>query len=434
MEIGLYQNQTTNLIMTPELKQAINILQYSNIELSQFIQEQALENPLIEIIDSPKIEKYLSHTKKNNNDIEVDFTNLIADNKKGLKEILLDQLQLLKLNSMQRDILSHLVLNIDDNGYLRIDLKELAYQLKVKVQLIEECIKLLHQLEPIGVGARNLKECLLIQARILYPDQPILITVISKHLPLIADKKWKELSQKLNISINEITKIVKIIQSLNPKPGAGISHSTTQYIEADIIVEENKNGGYIILLNDSFLPRFKINQDYYKLINSTNKISNYIKDQYQKYLWLVKAIEQRRSTILKITKVIIENQLEFLKNGFSSLSPLTLKEIADEINVHESTVSRAIRNKFIQTPIGTFEMKNFFSSKIRMNNGENISSTKVKYLLKEFIDNENKQKPFSDQKIADYFNSIGINISRRTIAKYREELNILPSSKRKLLI
>jgi len=442
VQLGLVQKQTMNLVMTTELRQAIALLQYSTIDLSQFIQEQSMENPLIELEDKPadihveeRYEPAFTRSGNSSDDEPVSPLDFIKSESNGLWEDLLEQAQFLNVSKEERLILHYLILNLDDNGYLQITTSEVAQQLKISQEKAEKSIQTLQQLEPIGVGARNLQECLLLQAKAYYPDEPIICEIITDHLELLGNKKWQELSRLLNISLTKIKKVADCIQTLDPKPCSGMSNpSPANYLYPDILIDK-ENEKYIVSLNDSYLPKMNVNQEYMNLINNKNETSKYVSDQYKRFMWLVNSIEQRRTTILKITKVIVEKQRSFLENGLSSLQAMTMKEVADEIDMHESTVSRATSNKVIRTPAGSFEMSQLFSSKLGKSDGNNASSTRVKFLLKQYIDEEDKRKPYSDQKIADYFKKKnGITISRRTVAKYREELKILSSAKRKEII
>lgn len=443
MKLGLDQKQTINLVMSPELRQAISLLQYSTLDLFQFIREQAIENPLIELEEKNTSvqfeEKYSMMGSKfysrnvNTEDDYVSPLDFLSTKEGGLDQYLLEQVKWLSISEGEKSILTYLIYNIDENGYLPMSNKEIEVQLDISPQEAEHAIKLLQGLEPLGVGARNLKECLILQAQEYYPDESLVAYVIKNYLELLSEKKWKKISTELGISLLEVKKIYEYIQTLNPRPCSDFTSPPTNYLYPDISIEK-KNGNYVISLNDSYLPNIHINQDYVGLISGKGDWSKYVTANYQKYLWLKKSIEQRRSTILKITEYIVENQQDFLDNGFSSIKAMTLKEVAESIEMHESTVSRAISNKVIQTPIGSFEMKRLFTSKLASNTGEYTSSVKVKMLLGELIRNEDKQKPYSDQKIADYLSKKhGITISRRTVAKYREELNILSSAKRKMI-
>lgn len=443
MQLGLFQKQTMNLVMTTELRQAIALLQYSTIELAEFIQEQALENPLIELEektpDIHTVERYEPSDKRSNSSNPneyVDPLDFICSESQDLREELLEQVRFSQINEEERTVLNYLVLSLDDNGFLPLTNTEIANMLNLSEESIHYYIDLLQQLEPIGVGARNLKECLLLQALAYYPDEPLISRVITDYLDLLANKKWQEISRTLDISLSAFKEIFNRIQCLDPRPGANMDHTgQAGYLYPDILIDKDESGEYTIALNDNYIPRIQVNQQYMNFINNKNETAKYVSKKYKSYMWLINSIEQRRSTILKIARVIADKQRDFLENGFASLDAMTLKEVADEIDMHESTVSRATSNKVIRTPAGSFEMSRLFSSKLGKNAEDNTSSTKVKILLKQYIDQENKCKPYSDQKIADYFKKEnGITISRRTIAKYREELNILSSAKRKEIV
>lgn len=436
MELGLFQKQTTNLVMTTELRQAIALLQYSTMELAQFIQEQALENPLIELEEKKQKlqieETYEVQRKKSTrNNESLSALDFVAEEKAGVAESLLEQVQWLNISVKDRAILKFLIFSLDTNGYLTISRRDVATHLSIAEATVERNIKRLQALEPIGVGSRNLKEYLLLQLKAYYPEKELAAKIISDHLEIFAHKKWLELAQKLRVSLNDIKDVANCIQTLQPKPCIGIEYGPTRYMVPDItIVKENDE--YIVSLNDNFLPGIRLNTTYKDMLSRSNETAHYFHEKYNHYKWLIRSIEQRRNTLLKIAAVLVDKQRDFLDHGFCMLQPLTLKDIAYAIDMHESSVSRAVKNKVIQTPRGTFEMQRLFTSKLKVQDGGHTSSTKVKILIKTIIEKENKQKPLSDQKIAEHlYNHDKITISRRTVAKYREELNLPSSSKRK---
>lgn len=430
MELVLQQKQKLNLVMTMELRQAIAILQYSTVELYDYLQEQELENPLIELKDrdGDHYDKGSIPIKSTGSEAKnpIDF---MPDEKTGERDELLEQVAWLDVTPSQRALLNHLVLNLDANGYLPLQADEIAVELGMDKEEVSSGINMLQSLEPAGVGAGNLAECLYLQVKAYYPEATVTGLIIKDHLEQLASKKWQEIARTLNIELAEVKTAFELIRSLNPKP-CRLDQKPIEYVNPDIIVEAT-DGGLEVYLNDKYLPKVEFNYSYNNTLDN-NGLNKYIKDKYKNYQMLISSLEQRRNTILKVTQAIIKKQQDFFTEGFSGLQPLTLKEVADEIGMHESTVSRATMNKFIQTPKGTFEFRIFFTSKLNTDNGEEASQTKVKLLLEEHIKNENKYKPYSDQKIADYFKTEkGITISRRTVAKYREELNIPSSSKRK---
>ncbi|GAB3793355.1 RNA polymerase factor sigma-54 [Virgibacillus kimchii] len=430
MELVLQQKQKLNLVMTMELRQAIAILQYSTVELYDYLQEQELENPLIELKDrdGDHYDKGSIPIKSTGSEAKnpIDF---MPDEKTGERDELLEQVAWLDVTPSQRALLNHLVLNLDANGYLPLQADEIAVELGMDKEEVSSGINMLQSLEPAGVGAGNLAECLYLQVKAYYPEATVTGLIIKDHLEQLASKKWQEIARTLNIELAEVKTAFELIRSLNPKP-CRLDQKPIEYVNPDIIVEAT-DGGLEVYLNDKYLPKVEFDYSYNNTLDN-NGLNKYIKDKYKNYQMLISSLEQRRNTILKVTQAIIKKQQDFFTEGFSGLQPLTLKEVADEIGMHESTVSRATMNKFIQTPKGTFEFRIFFTSKLNTDNGEEASQTKVKLLLEEHIKNENKYKPYSDQKIADYFKTEkGITISRRTVAKYREELNIPSSSKRK---
>ncbi|WP_373895790.1 RNA polymerase factor sigma-54 [Virgibacillus sp. CBA3643] len=433
MELALQQRQTLNLVMTTNLRQAIELLQYSTYDLYQFIQQQEMENPLIELVDKEDKSAYKGETtriKRSENSSQDPF-DFIASKEGYMRENLIQQARWLDIKEYESSIIDYLILNLDDNGYLPLSEREIALDLSIEVDKVSKGIELLQQLEPIGVGARSLKECLLLQLKYYYPEEQITASIIMDHLDMLANKKWHIIAKELGIPLSEVKAAYDFIRSLDPKPCTIISNVNTDYLNPDIIVDD-ADGKFVIHLNDGYLPEIRFNSQYSDLLHSNGDILKYTQDKYRGYQWLLSSIEQRRSTILKITHAVINMQRDFFVSGYSYLKPLTLKEIADEIEMHESTVSRATMNKVIQTPKGSFDFRALFTSKLNTEDGNSMSQTKVKILLEDFVEKENKYKPYSDQKISEFFKTKkGITISRRTVAKYREELKIPSSSKRK---
>lgn len=433
MELVLQQKQTLNLVMTAELRQAIDLLQYSTYDLYQYIQEQQAENPLIEIIDSDQDSYTYQPVYQAPGDGEEDSNDplaLAANDDKNLYDELLAQLNVLSLPEEQRELINYLIQNIDENGYLQINEVEVAKTFNCSIDDIETAVEILQQFEPIGVGARHLAECLTIQAQQIYPDQRLLIKLIKNHLTELANRDWEVIAKRYDISLEDIQDCFLLIQTLDPKPGAKFANDQVEYVEPDVIISYDQ-GKFSIQLNDSYLPAIRLNKDYLPYLNKQHEMSQYINHQYKKFQWLKNSIAQRRETILKITKAIINHQLEFFEGGFARLKPLTLQDVAEEIEMHESTVSRATMNKIIQTPKGTFNMRRLFASRLSRTDGTETSQTTVKWLLQDVVNNEDKTKPLSDQKIADYLKEKKeITISRRTVAKYRNELKI-PSSRQR---
>ncbi len=429
MELVLQQKQQLNLLMTTELRQAIELLQYSTYELEQYIRQQELENPLIELQEKVTDNTYEERTQyrstsSGHSDMPLEA---IANNRLNMRDELFEQVKFIYADGQVQKLLGYLIYNLDDNGYLTLDENEVLFN----EQEIERGIHLLQEVGPLGIGARDLRECLLLQIIHTSPRNELAESLVTSHLHLMAERKWEDLALQMDISMAQVKELHDFIQTLNPRPCVFISDFSTKYVTPDIIVEL-KNDELVFQLNDGYLPTIQLNNDYASFFHTKDEVSKYVNTHYNNYQWLLSSIEQRRNTIIKIVKVLLTRQESFFKNGFLSLKPLTMKEVADEIEMHESTVSRATKNKVIQTSFGSFDLRLLFTSKIDGVEGDSVSQTKVKTLLQTFIAEENKSKPYSDQKIADYFkNEKGISISRRTITKYRKELNILPSSQRK---
>ncbi|WP_172372635.1 RNA polymerase factor sigma-54 [Sporosarcina jiandibaonis] len=426
MELVLNQKQELGLVMTFQLRQAIELLQYSTYDLYQYIKEQELENPLIELEEPYSFRDEKSTGNASSTNSYEDLIEYVKSHDACMREELFSQAKFLYKNEQDQQLLNYLIHNLKDNGYL--SLTENEYYTESE---IDRGIQLLQQVGPIGIGARSLQECLLLQITYNYPEESLAASLIENHLDLLANRKWNEIARCMKLSLAEVKNIYDFIKTLNPNPCTLFSDSSVEYLNPDIIVEF-KDEKLVHYLNEGYLPEIHFNKEYSGLLNAKDETSKYINNQYNSYKWLLSSIEQRRLTILKIVGVLVEKQETFFKEGFQSLKPLTLKEVADEIDMHESTVSRATMNKVLQTPQGSFDLRMLFTSKLDTSDGSAISQTKVKTLLENFIENEDKYKPLSDQKIADYFNKEkGIRISRRTISKYREELNIPPSSRRR---
>lgn len=433
MELVLQQRQELNLRMTVELRQAIELLQYSTHELYDYLKEQALDNPLIELEEQTNDHIYEERPKRNSNFISSDDSPMdyIKSDDIGMRNKLFEQAKFLFQDVQDQKLAGFIIHNIDDNGYLTINDNESFSDQGFDDKEITRGIHLLQQLGPIGIGARTLKECLLLQITYEHPHQQLAECLITKHLDLLATRKWNEIASIMNLSLAKVKEVTDFIKTLNPKPCAFLADFSAEYLNPDIIVQY-KDGKLTYYLNDSYLPTIHLNKEYASLPTGNNETSKYMTSKLTNYKWLISSIEQRRQTIIKIMQVIITKQECFFKDGFIALQPLTLQEVADEIDMHESTVSRATTNKIIQTPKGSFDLRMLFTTKLETTDGNDISQTKVKALLENYIANENKQKPFSDQKIANYFNTEkGITISRRTISKYRDELNIPSSTMRK---
>lgn len=454
MKIGyeLTIEQTQKLSMTPELIQAIQILQYNNQELNEYIDKELLENPILESeyhkesdteidIDSLRdqliqadenVEAYKQWESHSTSD-EYSYENFVAFNY-TLTEFLIEQLHFSSLKGQDAEIGRYIIENIDDNGYLSMSLEDICSVLDVDLDSCERVLDLIHTFEPSGVGARDLNECLIIQLASLGELTDEIEFIISNRLKDLADNKYALISKDMGISIAEVQGIADLIRTLEPKPGRGFdSDNSIKYIIPDIYVEET-NGEYVVSANDGSTPSLHISSYYNSLTEeakSDKELSNYLNNRFNSAMWLMKSIEQRKKTIYNVASAIVQFQNDFFAKGERFLKPLTLKQIAETVGVHESTVSRAINGKYMQCPRGVFELKYFFTGGILNEDGSGVSSNSIKSMIKEFVDAEDDKKPLSDSKISEMLHEKGIDISRRTVAKYRDDIGILPSSKRR---
>jgi RNA polymerase sigma-54 factor len=463
MSYNLNLEQTQKLIMTPELKQAIEILQYNSLELNQFIQEELMTNPVLEPYQVKGENDSLGDADKDNNsEKEMDWKELFSEyddfrykNKNRIRtyedreetsfdnylstettliDHLLFQLQFTTLRGKYKVAGKYIVENIDSNGYLQITNEEVAKKFNLSIEEVEDIIKIIQSFDPVGIGARDLKECLLIQLHHNNIQNEIAYKIVKNFLEELAANKISYISKKLDISAHKVQEAADLIKTLEPKPGRLFSSlRDVRYITPDVTVEK-VDGEYIVVVKDSTAPRLFINSYYKKLLMGKEVemgTSSYINKKLNSALKIIKSIQQRRNTIYKVVKAIINHQVDFFDKGMMYLKPLTLKEIADEIGVHESTVSRAVNGKYMQCPRGTFELKYFFQSGVSSTFGDGISAESIKSIIKDLIDKEDPKKPLSDQVLSNELNKIGIKISRRTVAKYRDEMQIPSSSKRK---
>lgn len=470
---GLSLEQTQKLIMTPELRQAITVLQLSALELNDYLEQELEENPLLEVKDEhaereteqqssvESVESVENEEKEKEEKFDIDWQEYFNDRsdlgyikqpsvKKEedegysyenflsqaptLEEHLILQLSLVATKQNDKKIGEFLIGNLDNHGYLRVSLEEVAKIFRISEEKVEEVLKLIQTFDPIGVGARDLSECLLLQLEHRSENSEILKQLIKKHLEDLAAGRFNKLAALFNTTASKIQKEADVIKTLDPKPGRKFaSANEVRYVVPDVVVER-VDGEYIVLVNDVNIPRLAINNKYKSILRQDQLDPNakqFVEGKLNSAAWLIKSIEQRRLTLYKVVNTIVELQREFLDKGVKYLKPMTLKRVADIIEMHESTVSRATSNKYIQTPGGVFELKYFFTSGIPSSGGESTSSQCIKKTIQELIKAEDPQKPLSDQKIGDILKEQGIKISRRTVAKYRDELGIPSTVQRK---
>lgn len=451
MKLGyeLTIEQTQKLSMTPELIQAIQILQFNNQELMDYVQNELLENPVLEAEKSYDAQEVDIREKIREADYEEqsfrqweyapddddDYTyEQYVWEEDTLTDYLLNQLQFSSLKDVKARIGRYIIEAVDDNGYLTVSVEEIAKALHVEMEAVEEVLSFIQTFEPSGVAARNLQECLIIQlaAKGLLTDE--IEYIIENMLQDLADNRIAHIAKTLGIKNQEVQQIADLIRTLEPKPGRLFSSGeTVRYVVPDIFVEK-VNGEYVVTNNETSVPKLMVSSYYNKLTAEAGKdeeLNKYLNDRFNAAVWLIRSIEQRKQTIFNVASAVVKYQQEFFDNGEKFLKTLTLKQIADEIGVHESTVSRSINGKYMQSPRGVFEMKYFFSSGVTGGDGGGLSSNSVKSIIKEIISGEDPRKPYSDQDMVAILKEKGIDISRRTVAKYREGMNILSSSKRR---
>lgn len=363
---------------------------------------------------------------------ERDFADFVAG-KENLYDSLNWQLHVSALDKEMVAIGEYIIGSLDDDGYLRVPVEELAEELNCPVEDVESVLRVIQTFEPVGVGARSLAECLRIQLENRGVKDKVTLSIVEKHLDLLQKKKFKEIAKDMKVDEAKVRDIFHQIGHLEPKPGRTGNTDDVKYIQPDVFVKKVDNE-YMIFLNEGKTSGLRINRYYRQLLQRTefdSKEKEFAMEKYKSAVWLIKNIEKRKSTILKVSESVMQFQHDFLEKGTSGLCPLTLKEVAEVVGMHESTVARVTTNKYIETPRGIFELKYFFSPGLETESGVDASSTSIKALLAELISNENPKKPYSDQKLAELIKGKGINIARRTVAKYREQMRILSAKMRK---
>lgn len=359
----------------------------------------------------------------------------------SLRDHLLSQLKLMPLSERDQSLIQLLVDSVNEDGYLEASLEEIAEQMPAELEIdeleLQTALRHIQNLDPAGVGARNLSECLLLQLAIIQQDTPHLALaklVAKHHLPALGARDFTKLRKELSCDEATLKQVQQLITSLNPRPGSAYSLiGSEHYIQHEVIVKKVK-GIWIASLNDGVIPKLKINQLYASILKrNRDSSSQYLQSQMQEAKWMIKNIQQRFSTILRVSQAIVDRQRNFLEYGEVAMRPLVLREIADELDLHESTISRVTTNKYMLTPRGIFELKYFFGSSVSTDSGGTCSATAIRALIKQLVDQENPKKPYSDNQITDLLSKQGIVVARRTIAKYRESLNIAPASLRKSL-
>jgi len=505
IELRLQLKMSQQLVMTPQLQQAIKLLQLNRLELANLVQQEMTDNPVLEEVegeeeptpvelsdatpeapsdaapegegaDSPEAmeiardleaagasetapepapEPEASNAEKiadvewedymdanpqtglatgGREDDEGRSLEATLTRRATLAEHLDWQLQLSVFDEAEREAARWIIGNLDDDGYLRSSIEEVARQSGISEEGVAGALAKVQILDPTGVAARNLRECLLLQIEAYEIDDPVVVSILTDHFELLHKRDFRGLTRALGITIEEIALAAKVIASLEPRPGRAFGGDDPIYITPDIYVYKVADEFHIVL-NEDGLPKLKVNHVYRDVLSkdesATKEAKDYVHEKLRSAVWLIRSIHQRQRTIYRVMESIIRYQRDFFEKGINFLRPLNLRDVADDIEMHESTVSRVTTNKYVHTPQGVFELKYFFNSSIGRFNGEAIASESVKEKIRKIIANEDSRRPLSDQRIAEMLKSANIDIARRTVTKYREAMNVLSSTKRR---
>lgn len=476
--LHLQQRQVQRLIMTPKMQQSIHLLQLSTLELTNLLQKELVENPLLE--EAPSMEvaseepseplrngaaeepavgasedpslrqiEFDSHWEdyfQDSSDVgdfiptggftetEPEMPEMPIAHSKTLNEHLKWQLELATHTEQERAIGSLIIDSLNDDGYLDTPLEQLAEMTDTEPAEVERVLHIVQTFDPVGIAARTLSECLELQYHFYQLDDPLMLEVIRYHLEDLERKRYNKLAKVLGVSEQRVQGISDEIGRLEPKPGRKYGVVETEYVTPDVFVEK-VDGEYRVRVNDDGAPPLRISHRYRRMLQERENLPaetyEFIKNKYKSAMWLIRNIEQRKRTLYNVTQQIVEMQKDFLDHGITHLRPMRLRDIADRVGVHEATVCRVVNGKYVQTPRGLFELKYFFSTGLENHEGEDQSAKSVMEMIRRIVEEENPQKPYSDQKIADILKSRGISIARRTVSKYREKMGILPTSTRK---
>ncbi|MBW1916736.1 MAG: RNA polymerase factor sigma-54 [Deltaproteobacteria bacterium] len=480
LEIKQSLKLTQQLIMTPQLQQAIKLLQLSRLELLAAINQELETNPILEEVLSEEDQGSKSWElgeenvpeKGSNNNEEVPLPEVTVENRVredfewgayledkisppmrheyeeretpsfenvyrqeiSLKSHLLSQLQLAEFSDQEKYLGTLIIGNLDEDGYLRATVEDLAREAQADPEEVEAVLREVQEFDPVGVAARDLKECLLIQVRVHDFQNPLIEPIIVHHLRHLENKNYLAIAQDLKTTLEEVSQAVELITQLEPKPGRSFDHAESRHINPDIFVYK-MGDDYVVTLNDDGLPRLRVSSFYQAALTGQPDIPettrNYIQSRLKSAVWFIKSIQQRQRTIYRVSKSIVNFQRQFLDQGIAHLKPLTLRQVAEDVQLHESTISRVTTNKYMHTPQGVFELKFFFNSGITRTHGDQVASESVKEKIRQIVQSEDGERPYSDQDIADMLKDSNILIARRTVAKYREMLGLLSSNKRK---
>ena len=480
MEARLSLRQSQRVVMTPLLQQAIQLLQLSTLELQEVVQKELLENPLLEEVapetgDGPEAAaapttpdapaptpvepaplESSPTAERQTDDLPFDLTAVMFDDNNderslvaqeereempfenivrsvnSLTDHLDEQLRFTVEDPLVRRIGNEIIGNLDEDGYLRAELSEIAERCQTTVEQVEKVLQLIQAFDPPGVAARSIQECLLIQLKTDPNPDPVSVEIVEEHFDELSRRRYPDIARALKQPLDRVMESVEEIMGLEPKPGRRFGGADSRYIVPDVVVHK-MGGEYVVVLNEDGIPRLRVNSLYRSLLrNNGDEARAYVEQKLRSAVWLIKSVDQRQRTLRKVTQSIVKFQRDFLDKGLPCLRPLSLRDVGEDIGMHESTISRVTTNKYVETPQGLFELKFFFHSGIASGDGEMVSSVSVKKMIQDLLANEDPAKPLSDQEVAQILKGRALTIARRTVAKYREELGILPSHQRRL--
>ena len=476
MEVRLSLRQSQRVVMTPLLQQAIQLLQLSTLELQEVVQKELLENPLLEEVTpetadapdgpatadtppAPTVEPLAAEPppvgERQTDDLPFDINAVMFDDYEerslvaqedrddlpfdnivrsttSLADHLEEQLGFAAEDPAVRRIGQQIIGNLDEDGYLRAELDDIAGRCEATVEEVARVLALVQTFDPPGIAARSIPECLLIQLRSDPNPDPVSVEIVEQHFDDLSRRRYPDIARALKLPLDRVMESVEEIMGLEPKPGRRFGGGDSRYIVPDVMVYKI-GGDYTVVLNEEGIPRLRVNSLYRSLLRSSgDEARQYVEQKLKSAVWLIKSVDQRQRTLRKVTQSIVKFQRGFLDKGLAHLRPLSLRDVGEDISMHESTISRVTTNKYVETPQGLFELKFFFHSGIASDDGEMKSSVSVKKMIQDLLAAEDTAKPLSDHDVAQRLKGEGLTIARRTVAKYREELGILPSHQRRL--
>ena len=454
------------LVMTPKLQQAIKLLQMPALELQQKLKHELLQNPMLEDVDDADDEEAQEVETSSAEDEgefkagedEIDWDRYLKDGfemggqeigeredsddyyervpvvRSSLEDYLKSQLRMSVASPEELKIGEFIIGSLDSNGFLTCSAEEIAGYMSADLKQVEEVLAVIKTFDPPGVGAADLRECLLIQLEQQGLSESLAARLVREHLDDLLEKRYREIARSLKKTVKEIQVAADVVAGLDPRPGTRYSSEEPRYIVPDLIVDKVEDG-YVVQLNDRNIPRLRVSRAYRDILSGARKKDkeeeDYVKKKLDSARWLIRTIDQRRRTMVRVMQAILDAQRSFFDKGVEHIKPLTLQQIANVVEMHESTVSRVTNGKYVQTPRGVYELKYFFSPGLKTDNGEDASSKRIKARIQEMVETEDKKKPLSDQDIAARLKDDGFSVARRTVAKYRDQLGILRARMRK---